>query len=909
LDTNAKNAINQSDVTKNTETPIQIDEHAASEASLMRNGTETNAAASSGAETNEKNDKNTNDENKMNETNDETRENRDRGGGGGGGGGDNEGGRDEEESGNKENTNDADKNSNENGDAADDDDDDGGDEDDEDDSGGDGSGGGGGGGGPGGGGGDDEEEEDKQKKSHANDRLCCSCKKIKGDKKKANKKNRTRIRQLPTTQLKSLKTKQREALCDEFKFEENSSSLLLLHVGPNETKPIDNNNNSDDVKLRLCFECFKKIVKRLKELALESSEETMPMTHQDNEEKEKVSIENASTETKCNEKSSPSSSSNANNNNKVIDFSDDDYYDYDDDDDNDDGLGDNNGNEDDDHGGEKNAKKVGKGKGEKGVKKPSHPQPPPPTSSNDEFEKSLKKVSNDKNNNLLFIDNDKEATTTTTETMPMEKDQEEKESSKLSGKSIVDVVTVANNRLVISDVISDAIKSALHAKTPDVSDLAASSSSATFTSLKDLEELSAKSATMCPSSLTLVAANIVNCIYNESIQGKSNKKSNDTSSSSSSHIKLTALNSEGGATSGEAVKLNINNTITASIASVIEEQLTTNKSRKEAESTPSPSPSDKTLGMNILTDLIKAQLQQSPPSSHGSNVAGGILSKINDSLSKPAMPPPPVPPSSSSPSVTETTPPPPPTTISVGGDAAKKESNDKYTLGKWVDTIIVKMNIPSIEDLEVDDSLRQSNFKDHSSSAFSKNQIRTLQKPDVDSKFNNNNNNKTSGNLSNSSSPTPSSTSSSSSSSSLPGMTSPNSRQSQKHSLTPTATTTTNQQEIIIEDDGEKDERSSRMSPDDNKELIIRKEKNVNSMLDSPSSAKKQKLSNDGKYQPSPPNSHSTSPVNDTYDAASRNRSSSSITRKILEQNPNSNQRVIQQSKSHVFLHFYFRES
>lgn len=34
----------------------------------------------------------------------------------------------------------------------------------------------------------------------------------------------------------------------------------------------------------------------------------------------------------------------------------------------------------------------------------------------------------------------------------------------------------------------------------------------------------------------------------------------------------------------------------------------------------------------------------------------------------------------------------------------------KYTLGKWVDTIIVQMNDPSIDDIELDDSIKKSNF-------------------------------------------------------------------------------------------------------------------------------------------------------------------------------------------------------
>jgi hypothetical protein len=34
----------------------------------------------------------------------------------------------------------------------------------------------------------------------------------------------------------------------------------------------------------------------------------------------------------------------------------------------------------------------------------------------------------------------------------------------------------------------------------------------------------------------------------------------------------------------------------------------------------------------------------------------------------------------------------------------------KYTLGKWVDTIITQMNDPSIDDIELDDSIKKSNF-------------------------------------------------------------------------------------------------------------------------------------------------------------------------------------------------------
>lgn len=35
---------------------------------------------------------------------------------------------------------------------------------------------------------------------------------------------------------------------------------------------------------------------------------------------------------------------------------------------------------------------------------------------------------------------------------------------------------------------------------------------------------------------------------------------------------------------------------------------------------------------------------------------------------------------------------------------------NKYTLGKWVDTIITQMNDPSIDDIELDDSIKKSNF-------------------------------------------------------------------------------------------------------------------------------------------------------------------------------------------------------
>src|SRR5262249_43182763 len=34
----------------------------------------------------------------------------------------------------------------------------------------------------------------------------------------------------------------------------------------------------------------------------------------------------------------------------------------------------------------------------------------------------------------------------------------------------------------------------------------------------------------------------------------------------------------------------------------------------------------------------------------------------------------------------------------------------KYTLGKWVDTIIVQMNDPSIDDIELDETINKSNF-------------------------------------------------------------------------------------------------------------------------------------------------------------------------------------------------------
>ena len=88
------------------------------------------------------------------------------------------------------------------------------------------------------------------------------------------------------------------------------------------------------------------------------------------------------------------------------------------------------------------------------------------------------------------------------------------------------------------------------------------------------------------------------------------------------------------------------------------------------------------------------------------------------------MPPPPVPPSSSSS---------PPLVVAntaaavapaaegpaVCEGTTKKDPSQIYTLGKWVDTIIVKMNIPSIDDIEVDESIRQSNFKDHASGNIS----------------------------------------------------------------------------------------------------------------------------------------------------------------------------------------------
>ena len=150
-------------------------------------------------------------------------------------------------------------------------------------------------------------------------------------------------------------------------------------------------------------------------------------------------------------------------------------------------------------------------------------------------------------------------------------------------------------------------------------------------------------------------------------------------------------------------KLNPNTTISASIASVVQEELTGSKKEiQQAKDQAQSSHAEKVSGM--LTDLIKAQLQ-SPSASTAVSTSNVI------------MPPPPVPPTTTT-TTTATT-----TATSAGvdvspSDAAAKKDAQVYTLGKWVDTIIVKMNIPSIDDLEVDESIRQSNFGQKSELSF-----------------------------------------------------------------------------------------------------------------------------------------------------------------------------------------------
>ena len=152
-----------------------------------------------------------------------------------------------------------------------------------------------------------------------------------------------------------------------------------------------------------------------------------------------------------------------------------------------------------------------------------------------------------------------------------------------------------------------------------------------------------------------------------------------------------------------------------------------------------------------------------------------------------------------------------------------------------------------------------------------------------------------------STSPTPSSSSSSASFQAIP---SPNNNNNKnldqiRHAVKHAANTTN--QEILIDDEQDSqhnnnnnsDQDQSSSSSPENKELVIKREINKNLMGESPSSAKKPRLAAGEQTmttsRSSPPNSLSTSPVNDMYDPANRNRAS--ITRKMLEQNPSAIQR------------------
>ena len=125
----------------------------------------------------------------------------------------------------------------------------------------------------GGGGGGDEDDGEEKKQNLSNERLCCSCKKWSGKAKKKGK-NRTRIRKLPS-QFQSLSSIQKEMIRNEFNLksflnENNENTELVKSKDSNETHDIvrATTTTTDAVKLRLCFECFKKMVTRLQELIL-----------------------------------------------------------------------------------------------------------------------------------------------------------------------------------------------------------------------------------------------------------------------------------------------------------------------------------------------------------------------------------------------------------------------------------------------------------------------------------------------------------------------------------------------------------------------------------------------------------------------------------------------------------------
>ena len=111
---------------------------------------------------------------------------------------------------------------------------------------------GGGGGEEGGGGGDEE-----KKQQMANERACCSCKKLKTKKKG---KNRTRVRKLPGAKYQALNAAHKELIRAEFK-------LDTVFVNANAVIAANNAADAEDIKLRLCYDCFKKILGRLQELA------------------------------------------------------------------------------------------------------------------------------------------------------------------------------------------------------------------------------------------------------------------------------------------------------------------------------------------------------------------------------------------------------------------------------------------------------------------------------------------------------------------------------------------------------------------------------------------------------------------------------------------------------------------
>ena len=142
---------------------------------------------------------------------------------------------------------------------------------------------------------------------------------------------------------------------------------------------------------------------------------------------------------------------------------------------------------------------------------------------------------------------------------------------------------------------------------------------------------------------------------------------------------------------------------------MVQEELTGSKKEiQQAKDQAQSSHAEKVSGM--LTDLIKAQLQS--PSATTAVSTSNVI-----------MPPPPVPPTTTATTATTTTTTATTTATSAGvdvspSDAAAKKDAQVYTLGKWVDTIIVKMNIPSIDDLEVDESIRQSNFGQKSELSF-----------------------------------------------------------------------------------------------------------------------------------------------------------------------------------------------